>query len=356
MLFNDPQQFLNHYYHFVAELLLGVWAFWYGVWSDPVIDMPPDSSEPSFTGSYYNLSTTTNLHYSLNHPPPPPLHRAIFAHSNAKGWRDGPGLNAYWLRAAFPSLTVEVQEDWHDRIIATREQRNNGHRRAWHFSTLLLTDRSAAHRGVVCGSQTQRTAAEAWESMRLMGKLRGAYVGGWWGPVREAVWRFAGVEGIRGPDKIQTEGMDEQIITGGSINEKTGILSRPDSGTPIEMIPSAQKLLPPPEKVVITYMSRQSIGRRKLVAADHRRLVESLEEMVQSRNGTMGKGNEKRPIKNPLAEEGDTWKTSGTEWELQILEAEKLSIDEQVRIAARTTVRSKLKLYFYSIYTRDFRF
>jgi hypothetical protein len=29
-LFNDPDQFLNHYYHFVAELLVGAWAFWSG--------------------------------------------------------------------------------------------------------------------------------------------------------------------------------------------------------------------------------------------------------------------------------------------------------------------------------------
>lgn len=319
------------------------------MWSEPVFDIPPDSLKTSSAGSYHNLSTTTNSHYSLNHPPPPPLHRVIFAHSDAKGWRDGPGLNAYWLRAAFPSLTVEVQQDWDDRVIATRESNGNARRRAWHFPSLLLTDRSAAHRGVVCGSQTQRTAAEAWDSMRLMGKLRGAYVGGWWAPVREAVWRFAGVDGIRGPDRVQGE-MDEQIILSGSINKKSGLLSKPDSGKPVEIVASAQQLLPPSEKVVITYITRQSARGRKLIATDHQRLVEALNETVQRRNENIGKRNDETPFKHAFDGEGDTWKTSETEWELQVLEAENMSLDEQVRVAARTTVRSKPELFRLYIY------
>ena len=57
----------------------------------------------------------------------------------------------------------------------------------------FLADRSAAHRGVMGGSRTQGTAAEAWDCMRVRGTLRGIHVGGWWNPVREAIWRFAGV-------------------------------------------------------------------------------------------------------------------------------------------------------------------
>ncbi|KAF8623007.1 hypothetical protein AX15_006570, partial [Amanita polypyramis BW_CC] len=34
-LFNDPDQFLRHYYHFVAELFLGAWAFWHGAFTQP---------------------------------------------------------------------------------------------------------------------------------------------------------------------------------------------------------------------------------------------------------------------------------------------------------------------------------
>ena len=60
----------------------------------------------------------------------------------------------------FPLFSVEHEEDWKDRISITS---SNTH--AWRFPLLLLMDRSAAHRGAIRGSQTQRTAAEAWEYM-----------------------------------------------------------------------------------------------------------------------------------------------------------------------------------------------
>ncbi len=62
-----------------------------------------------------------------------------------------------------PSLAIEDQQDWEDRIAATAGSSVD---RAWHFPLVLLTDRSASHRGAVCGSQTQRIASEAWEYMR----------------------------------------------------------------------------------------------------------------------------------------------------------------------------------------------
>ncbi|KAF5375406.1 hypothetical protein D9615_007992 [Tricholomella constricta] len=257
LLFNDPSQFLRHYYHFVAELFLGTWAFWHGAFSTP-------SSNPTSA-------------FGLTHPPPPPIHRAIFAHSNADGWRDDPGFNAYFLRAAFPSLTVEVQEDWADRIAVTTPAHPNKEKekdRAWHFPLVLLADRSAAHRGAVCGSQTQRTASEAWEAMRRADQLMGHRVGGWWEPLRKAVWEFAGVP--RG------------VVTGDSM-----------------------PALAMPEKVVITYISRQGVSRRKLKGKDHEGLVAALEALV--------------------ARKGDGW-------ELVVLQAEKLTKDEQVRAAARTTI------------------
>ncbi|KAJ3506267.1 hypothetical protein NLJ89_g6968 [Agrocybe chaxingu] len=181
LLFNDPKQFLRHYYHLVAELFFGVQAFWHGAFSAPT------------------LASDTQAHFTTEHPAPPPLHRAIFIHSDADGWRDDPGFNRYFLRGVFPSLVIEHEEDWEDRVAATSNLDANGGERAFHFPLALLTDRSAAHRGPVCGSQTQRTAAEAWEYMRGKGKLRGLHVGGWWAPVREAMWRFAGAEeGLKG--------------------------------------------------------------------------------------------------------------------------------------------------------------
>ncbi|KAF8329608.1 hypothetical protein F5887DRAFT_971681 [Amanita rubescens] len=35
ILYNDPDHFLCHYYHFVAELFLGTWAFWQGAFTQP---------------------------------------------------------------------------------------------------------------------------------------------------------------------------------------------------------------------------------------------------------------------------------------------------------------------------------
>jgi hypothetical protein len=85
---NDPGQFLRHYYHFVAELLLGAWAFW--------------------SGSFSTVTSNKDIM-------PPPIHRIIFAKAKADEWRDTPGFNAYFFRAAFPSTTVEHEDDWEDR-------------------------------------------------------------------------------------------------------------------------------------------------------------------------------------------------------------------------------------------------
>ncbi|KAG6852133.1 hypothetical protein C0991_002791, partial [Blastosporella zonata] len=125
----------------------------------------------------------------------------MFPNSDAHGWRDDPGFNAYFLHAAFPSLNIEVRDDWADRVAATA-----GRDRVWHFPVALLADRSAAFRGTVCGSETQRTASEATESMLKRNQLLGYRVGGWWEPLRRAVWAFAGVvdsvDPLRMPEKI----------------------------------------------------------------------------------------------------------------------------------------------------------
>ena len=69
------------------------------------------------------------------------------------------------------------------------------------------------------------------------------------------------------------------------------------------------------EKAVITYISRQA-ARRHLIREDHELLVASLQEM------TARKG-----------------------YELIIIEAEKLSKDEQLDVMSRTTVRQHLHTY-----------
>ncbi|KAI0633648.1 hypothetical protein C8Q77DRAFT_1271579 [Trametes polyzona] len=261
-IINEPSQFLDHYYHFCAEWLLGAWAFWQGAWRAEV-----DPANAALTSA-------------------PPVHRAIFANAGAHGWRDRPGFNSYVFRAAFPALTVEVLEDWEDRIIATSSP--TAPRRAWHFDTVLFTDRSASFRGPICGSQTQRIAAEATEHMRKAGNLTKL----WWEPVRRAVLRFAGVD-----ERTQDLGVKaDAIVTARNQIQAGGM----DGGRAVSGLKDSE--------IVITYISRQS-SKRHLLEPDHAALVAALEEMAK-RHG----------------------------WELNVVEAEKLSKEQQLSIAARTTV------------------
>ncbi|TFK65300.1 hypothetical protein BDN72DRAFT_801277 [Pluteus cervinus] len=257
LLINDPRQFLRHYYHFVAELFFGAWAFWHGGWSKP---------SPSYA-AIYDPSIPT-----------PPLHRAIFAHTDGEGWRDVPGFDRWFLRGVFPSLTVETEEDWKDRIEATSDGS-----RAWHFPVLLLADRSAAHRGPVCGPN-QRTASEAWQYMKDHNQLMGVNAGGWWAPIRQAVWKFAGILG------------DPEAV--GHSDE--GVIAKPGE----------ELGLPDPKKIVITYISRQGGNRRKLIDDDHAGLVRAVKDLVARKEG----------------------------WEFREVEAEKFSREEQIEQAAETTI------------------
>ncbi|KAI0035862.1 hypothetical protein K488DRAFT_30582, partial [Vararia minispora EC-137] len=247
LLFNDPDQFLNHYYHFCAELFFGAWAFW----SATFVNDTPDT----FT-------------------------RAIFPHTG-RSWRDGPNMNSFFLRGGFPSLTVETEEDWEDRVSATAltpaELGRPGKSRAWRFDRVLLADRSAAFRGPECGARTQRTAAEAMHGVvpkNTDGEPIHEFLPrGWWEPVRRRVLRFVGV--------------------------RPAVLNLFD--------PAHPEAVPPKEKIAVTYISRQSV-RRRLIPEDHDRLVASLEELCHRRG-----------------------------WELNIMQAEKISREEQLIIAARTT-------------------
>ncbi|KIK98644.1 hypothetical protein PAXRUDRAFT_823616 [Paxillus rubicundulus Ve08.2h10] len=267
LLFNDPPQFLAHYYHFCAELLLGTWSFWTGA----------------------------------AHPePPPPIHRAIFPHSTSAGWRDGPGFNSYFLRAVFPSLTVEVEDDWNDRIVATSASIDSGIHRAWHFPYLLLADRSAAFRGSLCGGQNQRTASESVDGLIARSKLDRN--GLWWRSIRNAVWRFAGV----------TEQDEDDAFR----------IGRREWDDKLETVEPPE--FEETEKIVITYISRQSV-RRRLIPEDHEGLVEELEALVRRKNAE---------IKDTMAAGGGGAK----EWELNVVRAEQMTKDEQVHLVARTTI------------------
>lgn len=97
----------------MAELLLGTWAFWQGAFSPAHSYLDPT-----------NLPRNKDIITAPIIPPakpitPTPIDRMIFVHALPDQWRDGPGFNAYFLRAAFPSVNVETEYDWNDRIEVT---------------------------------------------------------------------------------------------------------------------------------------------------------------------------------------------------------------------------------------------
>ena len=257
---------MDHYYHFVAELLLGTWAFWSGA---------------------FNAKVDTNKWTS----DAPTVHRAIFGNNPPEGWRDGPGFNTYFLRSAFSSLTVESELDWADRIFATIDGD-----RAYHLDTVLIADRSAAFKGKLCGSVNHRIAAEAYEPLWDDGKLQKE----WWEPVRREVLRFAGVE-----KKFVGLGVEIERAWEEAREKAVNALEKNQNALSLR-IPVAK------EKVVITYISRQS-ARRHLIQDHHELLVDSLQELA-NRKG----------------------------YKFIMIEAEKLSKDEQLGIMSQTTVRKHI--------------
>ncbi|KAH7098300.1 hypothetical protein BKA62DRAFT_713673 [Auriculariales sp. MPI-PUGE-AT-0066] len=144
----DNRQFLTHYYHFVAELMFGLWRTYSAL--DPNID--PDGK--------------TIL---------PPVARWSFPHVSTKHWRDYAHMNEWIFRAAFPGAGLEFLEDWEERAAAPG--------RVYVYDRVILGDRIAAYEGERFVA-TMRTAANAFA---LPGSPH------WWATMRANVVEFAGV-------------------------------------------------------------------------------------------------------------------------------------------------------------------
>lgn len=258
LLFNDPLQFIDHYYHFAAELWLGVWRMYAGT-LDPHIGPRGDTTLPDPA-------------------------RAIFAHCKASEWRDKIGYNQYFLHATFPSISLETQEDWQGRARMTLgepgfadDNGESGTAKAWHFDRVLLVDRSAAFRGPTTGYFTHRTAAAAFLSNK---DTASPY---WWETIRRRVLTFAGT-----PNST----LDYAITD-------------PKQHVELGVEPKARN---PP--IVISYLSRQG-WRRRLIESHHELLEKSVRDLCERKG-----------------------------WEFLLFHPEKYTLDEQLRIAARSTVRA----------------
>lgn len=233
-----------------------------------------------------------NFPYPTFNPPhanyqPPPLSRMILLNAKHQDWRDNPGVNSYFFRAAFPSIDIEDTKDWKDRCLTTYIDPHNPDApgNAWHLPMALLVDRSAANRGKVC-SKVHRMAAEPWDYMRKKGGIDP--FGIWWDKIRYGIYRFAGVEKLSRTHPVPSE--DKAV-------------SDPQSLLP-----------PPPEKIVITYINRQTVPRR-LTAENHDELVASIEELVATKQA------------------------EGKNWVFNNVKPEKLSKAQQIKLASETTVR-----------------
>lgn len=223
-LCNDPKQFLDHYYHFAAELLFGMWR------------------------TYATLDQNIRSNGITRLPSP---RRMMFTHTKALEWRDYSKMNTFLAKSVFPSMSYEFADEFEDRKEAGR---------GYVYDRVVFADRAAALRGAQF-AHTWRTASEAFT-------LNGSPY--WWSPVRRNLLEFVGVP------------------------ETT--LHPSDSATP-----------------VITYVSRQEWGRRMLKKQDHEALVTALNELQQKHG-----------------------------YEVNIVSMDKLSRDEQIRLAARTTVSKTL--------------
>ncbi|KAJ9110110.1 hypothetical protein QFC19_001781 [Naganishia cerealis] len=206
----------------------------------------------------------------------------LFNDGQYQAWRDKPRFNSAILWSAFPSISVLYQDDWQDIARATA----SGKPKAYYFPKAILADRSAAFRGQNTAS-TSRTVASA--------MMLGESNRWWWEPIRRQVLRFAGT-----PEDV----LNRNLWGYGAINPAT-----------LDADPELQAMLGHPEvaqpanfKPLVTYISRQS-SRRRLTPESHEDLVQALEKHSKAKG-----------------------------WELKIVEAEKLSKEEQLDLAARTTI------------------
>lgn len=188
-------------------------------------------------------------------------------------------------------MSLLYPEDWAD----IGKQTVHGRPRAFMLERALLADRSAAFYGQYT-IPTSRTVANALHI--------GTTTRWWWEPIRRQMLRYSGVqEGIldrnlEGLGAIDPATVNQPHMAGvdTDVNVGVGVSEVEPLATPGTYSP------------LVTYISRQN-SRRRLTPESHADLVRHLEDRA---------------------------KTVG--FELVIVEAEKLSMEDQFALAGRTTV------------------
>lgn len=149
---------INHYYHWAAEVFFGLWRAY----------------------SILDPEITSDGRTNLTAP-----RRILMAHVPNANWRDYAAMNQWVTRGAFPSVSMEYQEDWADRASMTHP---------FLLERAVLGDRAASmHSPNV--ALTQRSNAELF-------KLSGSPY--WWSTIRNNLIEFAGADSQMSDKKVIT--------------------------------------------------------------------------------------------------------------------------------------------------------
>lgn len=194
-------------------------------------------------------------------------------------------------------MSYEYKSDFVDRADTQR---------AFVLERVVFADRAAAFRGPQFAT-TWRTAAEAHS---LPGSKS------WWAPVRRNLLEFVG-GGEETFTDLEDLGLDSETAEDEELELQQGLQAT-----------RHRALDERSNKHVITYVSRQEWGRRMLKKEDHDVLVKELRELEKQHGYEVSV----LYIKRANADVG----------QLNIVSMDKMSRDEQIRLAARTTVRLAL--------------
>lgn len=224
----------------------------------------------------------------------------MFPHTDAGKWNDYAKMNSFLSRAIFPSMSYEYATDFHDRTDTAR---------AFLFERVVFSDRAAAFRGKEF-QRTYRTASEA-----VVGLPASRY---WWSPVRKNLLDFVGsTDAEARADDIHGVGFEEDIDEDDVESEEKQEEEQHENEEALEKV---QAKLAKSGKPVITYISRQDWGRRMLKPESHAVFVEELKKLEEKYG-----------------------------WEVNIVAMDKLTRDEQIRLAARSTVSLSSLLIGWSL-------
>ncbi|KAG6863500.1 hypothetical protein C0991_005387, partial [Blastosporella zonata] len=133
LIVTDTDQFMSHFYHFWGEIMLGAWRV--------ISTLSSTSTSPSF------------------------ITRVLLPHITDQKWKDPAGLNAAFMRATFPSTSIENSDQWED--LARLDK-------TFVFEHAMIVSRVAAHTHKLASSWSKMISSTMvvdvpysfWESIR----------------------------------------------------------------------------------------------------------------------------------------------------------------------------------------------